>query len=103
MCIRDRTILVHLDDRARRAERLQVGLNLASSFDAHLVALFALDAAYIPSYALAEGGSMMQEIERRRRVVAAAQAEGGFRLAGRRAGGRAEWRLSMKGALAALT
>lgn len=98
-----KTILVHLDDRARRAERLQVGLNLASSFDAHLVALFALDAAYIPSYALAEGGSTMQEIERRRRKEVAAQAEGEFRQAERRAGGKAEWRLSMNGALAALT
>ena len=65
-----KTILVHLDDRARRAERLQVGLHLASSFEAHLVGLFALDAAYIPSYALAEGGPMMQEIERRRRKKA---------------------------------
>jgi nucleotide-binding universal stress UspA family protein len=98
-----KTILVHLDDRARRAERLQLGLHLASSFDAHLVALFALDAAYIPSYALAEGGSTMQEIERRRRKEVAAQAESEFRQAERRAGGKAEWRLSMDGALAAVS
>src|SRR5215510_7923023 len=98
-----KTILVHLDDRARRAERLQVGFNLASSFDAHLVGLFALDAAYIPSYALAEGGSMMQEIERRRRKETAAQAESEFRQAERRAGGKSEWRLSMNGALAAVS
>jgi nucleotide-binding universal stress UspA family protein len=98
-----KTILVHLDDGARRAERLQVGFNLASSFDAHLVALFALDAAYIPSYALAEGGAVMQEIERRRRKEAAAQAEAEFRQAERRAAGKAEWRLSMSGALAAVS
>ena len=98
-----KTILVHLDDRARRAERLQVGVNLAASFEAHLVGLFALDAAYIPSYVLAEGGSVMQEIERRRRGEAAAQAEREFRQAERRAGGKSEWRLSMDGALAAVS
>jgi nucleotide-binding universal stress UspA family protein len=97
-----KTILVHLDDRARRAERLQVGFNLAASFDAHLVGLFALDAAYIPSYALAEGGSVMQEIERRRRREAAVQAESEFRQAERRADGKSEWRLSVDGALAAV-
>ena len=97
-----KTILVHLDDRARRAERLQVGFNLASNFDAHLIGLFALDSAYIPSYALAEGGSVMQEIERRRRKEAVAQAESEFRQAERRGGGKSEWRLSMDGALAAV-
>ena len=98
-----KTILVHLDDGARRAERLQVGFDLAASFDAHLVALFALDAAYIPSYALAEGGATMQEIERRRRKEVSAQAEAEFRQAARRAGDKAEWRLAMDGALAAVS
>ena len=98
-----KTILVHLDDRGRRAERLQVGFNLAWSFDAHLVALFAPDAAYIPSYALAEGGATMQEFEWRRRQEAAAQAESEFRQVERRAGDKAEWRLSMDGALAAVS
>src|SRR5262245_2086876 len=98
-----KTILVHIDERARRAERLQVGFDLAATYEAHLVGLFALDAAYIPSYALAEGGSMMQEIERRRRKETAARAETEFRQAERRAGGKSEWRLSMDGALAAVT
>ena len=98
-----KTVLVHLDDGARRAERLQVGFDIAASFDAHLVALFALDAAYVPSHALAEGGATMQEIERRRRREAAAQAESEFRQVERRAGDKAEWRLSMDGALAAVS
>jgi nucleotide-binding universal stress UspA family protein len=97
-----KTILVHLDDRARRSERLQVAIDLAAHFDAHVVGLFALDAVYIPSYALAEGGSVIQEIERRRRREAAAQAEGEFRQAVQRAGGKAEWRLSMDSALASV-
>src|SRR5262245_7766468 len=97
-----KTILVHLDERARRSERLQLGLQLAAGFDAHLVALFALDAAYIPSYALAEAASVMQEIEARRRMEAAAAAESEFWQAERRAGAKAEWRLSRGSALAAL-
>jgi nucleotide-binding universal stress UspA family protein len=98
-----KTILVHLDERERRSERLQLGLQLAAGFDAHLVALFALDAAHIPSYALAEAASVMGEIEARRRTEAAAAAEREFRQAERRAGVKAEWRLSLGSALSALS
>jgi nucleotide-binding universal stress UspA family protein len=97
-----KTILVHLDDGARRSERLQLGLQLAADFDAHLVALFALDAARIPSYALAEAGPLVHEIELRRRKEAAAAAESEFRQAQRKSAAKAEWRLSMDSALSAL-
>lgn len=97
-----KTILVHLDDGARRAERLQLGLQIAAGFDAHLVGLFALDAARIPSYAMAEAGPLMQEIELRRRKDAAAAAESEFRQAERRTAAKAEWRVSMEGALSAV-
>jgi nucleotide-binding universal stress UspA family protein len=97
-----KTLLVHMDDQARRTERLQLGLQLAAGFDAHLVALFALDAGRIPSYALAEAGPLLQEIELRRRKEAAALAESEFRQAERRAGAKAEWRLSMDSALSAV-
>ncbi|HEU4353439.1 MAG TPA: universal stress protein, partial [Burkholderiales bacterium] len=66
-----KTILVHLDDYSRRAERLALAFTLAARFDAHLIALFALEATRIPSYALAEAGPLMQEIETRRRTEAA--------------------------------
>jgi len=97
-----KTILVHLDDRARRSERLQLGMQLAADFDAHLVALFALEAARIPSYALAEAGPLVHEIELRRRTEAAAAAESEFRQAVQRAAAKAEWRLSVENALSAL-
>jgi nucleotide-binding universal stress UspA family protein len=97
-----KTILVHVDERPRAKERLELGLQLATDFDAHLVALFALDAARIPSYALAEAGPLLQEIELRRRTEAATAAESEFRQAQRRASANAEWRLSMGGALPAL-
>jgi len=97
-----KTILVHLDDRARRAERLQLGFQLAGSFDAHLVALFALDAARIPSYALAEAGPVLRDIETRRRSEAARAAQAEFRQAEQRSAAKAEWRVSMDDPLAAV-
>lgn len=97
-----KTILVHVDDRPRRAERLQLGFELAGRFDAHLVALFALEASRIPSYAIAEAGPLVQEIELRRRTDAARAAQNEFRHAEQRAAAKAEWRLSMEDALSAL-
>jgi nucleotide-binding universal stress UspA family protein len=97
-----KTILVHLDDRARRAERLQLGFQLADRFEAHLIALFALDAAFIPSYALAEAGPIVRDIEIRRRSAAARAAEAEFRQAEQRSAAKAEWRVSMGDPLAAV-
>ena len=89
-----KTILVHLDDDPRRAERLELGFDLAAVFDAHLVALFATEAAFIPSYAAAEAGPVVREIEERRRAEARRAAEGAFREVERRRAGKAEWRTS---------
>lgn len=97
-----KTILVHLDENPRRAERLQLAATLAGRFDAHLVGLFALGAARIPSYALAEAGPVIRDIEERRRGQAARAAEEEFRQAERRGGGKSEWRLSTQDAAAAV-
>jgi nucleotide-binding universal stress UspA family protein len=97
-----KTIVVHLDNRPRRAERLALAFTLAARFDAHLVALFALEASRIPSYALAEAGDVVREIETRHRAEAARAAEAEFRQAERRAAGKAEWRLSVGDALQAV-
>ena len=97
-----KTILVHLDDNPRRAERLNLAFELSARFDAHLVALFALDAARIPSYALAEAGPVVREIEGRRRAEAARAAEAEFRRAEPPGAGKAEWRVSAIDALAAV-
>ena len=97
-----KTLLVHLDERARRRARLELALQLANRFDSHLVGLFALPSAYIPSYALAEGGAVVQEIETRRRREAARAAETEFRDAQRRAGAKGERRYSMDDALGSI-
>jgi nucleotide-binding universal stress UspA family protein len=97
-----KTIVVHLDEQSRRAERLQLACVLAARFDAHLVGLFALGAARIPSYALAEAGPVIRDIEERRRGQAARAAEEEFRSAERRGNGKSEWRLSTEDAAAAV-
>ena len=97
-----KTVLVHVDETARRAERLQLAFSLAGRFDAHLVALFALGAARIPSYALAEAGAVVRDIEERRRGEAARAAQAEFRAAEQRAGGKSEWRVSGDDASAAV-
>lgn len=97
-----KTLLVHLGDDARSDERLELGFTLARRFDAHLVALYALDAARIPFHALAEAGPIVREIEARRRAEAARAMEARFRAAERRAGIGTEWRLSMDEPLQAL-
>jgi nucleotide-binding universal stress UspA family protein len=97
-----KTLLVHLDEQPRCTERLQLASTLAARFDAHLVGLFALGAARIPSYALAEAGPIVRDIEERRRAEAARKAEEEFRRAERRGGGKSEWRLSADDAAAAV-
>jgi nucleotide-binding universal stress UspA family protein len=97
-----KTIVVHLDSGARRGERLALGLELAERFDAHLVGLFALEAMYIPSFALAEAGALASEIEERRRKDTEREAEAEFRKAAARRGGKAEWRASSRDALNAI-
>lgn len=97
-----KTILVHLDEKPRRAERLQLAAALAAKFDAHLVGLFALGAARIPSYALAEAGPIIRDIEERRRGEAARAAQAQFRDAERRGNGKSEWRASDDDAAAAV-
>jgi nucleotide-binding universal stress UspA family protein len=97
-----KTILVHVDARPRCAERIALAFTLASRFDAHLIALCALERSRIPSYALAEAGEVLLEIERRRRAETVRAAEAEFRAAERRAGGKAEWRVSNDDPAAAL-
>ncbi|HEX6267065.1 MAG TPA: universal stress protein [Burkholderiales bacterium] len=97
-----KTIVVHLDEKHRRAERLQLACALAARFEAHLVGLFALGAARIPSYALAEAGPLVRDIEERRRGEAARAAEEELRNAARRSGCKSEWRLSTQDAAAAV-
>ena len=85
MCYK--TLLVHLDDSARREVRLALALALAERFDAHLIGL------YLPmphSRTPAESGTPEREP---RRELAQAQ----FLDAGARAGRIVEWRAPQPG------
>jgi nucleotide-binding universal stress UspA family protein len=98
-----KTILVHLDNGARRLERLALAATLASAHDAHLTALFALSEPPYPPYALAGGGGLLRAEMQRRQVEAAAAAQAEFRAFVEREGlQNAEWRESRRDALAAL-
>lgn len=98
-----KTIVVHLDRGARCGERLGLAFGLAERFDASLIGLFALGAARVPSYALAEAGPTILEIEQRQRAAAAQQGEKEFRAAiARRGGVKAEWRAAGEDAVAAV-
>jgi nucleotide-binding universal stress UspA family protein len=87
-----KTIVVHLDCGTRRTERLDLGVELAREFDAHLIALFALDA--IPTPPAPEAAPIIIETERKRRDVCAVQAEEEFQYRTSQRGARAEWRSS---------
>lgn len=98
-----KTILVHLDQGPRGAVRLESAFRLAGTFDAHLVGLFALSAARIPSYALAEAGAPLIEAHDRIRAESSRKAEAVFRAAiTRNTGIKAEWRASERDALEAV-
>jgi nucleotide-binding universal stress UspA family protein len=97
------TIVVHLDNAKRRAEILNVALGIAGALDSHLVALYAPGGPRIPSAALAEGTSVVREIEDGRMREAAQQAERECKDALRRRGGdKTEWRHAKGDALSAL-
>jgi nucleotide-binding universal stress UspA family protein len=88
-----KTIVVHLDADPRREERLRVALELAKTHDAHVVGLFAPARERAPSYALAEAGERVSEIDERRAREVLVAAERQFRAAASRAGAAmAEWR-----------
>src|SRR5574341_436208 len=90
-----KTILVHLNDGPRNAERLGLAFALAADFDSHLVGLYAPGVPRIPAYALAAAGPTLREVVEKNRAEAARQAERQFReAAARQAAVRAEWRAS---------
>ena len=98
-----KTILVHLDSGTRRSERLELAFALADRYDAHLVGLFALSAARIPSYALVEASASLGAAQDRLRAEAAGETQAAFRAAmSRHHGVKAEWRASSADALGAV-
>jgi nucleotide-binding universal stress UspA family protein len=97
-----KTILVHLDAGKRVGERLAIAKRFAEALDAHLTGLFALSAPRIPSYALAEAGPVVIEAEARYRTEASRDVEQAFRAATAGLARSAEFRSTMRDALAAM-
>lgn len=88
-----KTIVVHLDALPRRTERLELACNLATSFDAHLVGLFAIEEPVTPSYALVEGGAVILQQYQRWREEGERAAKKDFDERVKRYGlAAAEWR-----------
>ena len=70
-----KTIVAHLDEDPRSGERLDLAFELAETFRAHLVGMFAPAAQPIPSFALAAAGAAGVELVRRNQREAAQAAE----------------------------
>jgi nucleotide-binding universal stress UspA family protein len=91
-----KTILVHVDLGRRRAQRLDAAFYLAEEFDAHLVALFALERLHIPSSAAAEAGLELERIALQLREREAEQAREQFdEKARKEQHEKCEWRQSL--------
>jgi nucleotide-binding universal stress UspA family protein len=88
-----KSILVQLDETARRSERLAVAFDLAARFGAHLTAQFSMSASFLPVYAMAEAGAVALAIDQEYREQATDEAEREFRAAAGRAPVESEWRV----------
>jgi len=58
-----KTLLVHVDNGKHCPARLDMAIQLARRFDAHLVGLHAMTAVRLPAYAIAEAGSTLIEAQ----------------------------------------
>ncbi|MBI2316946.1 MAG: universal stress protein [Betaproteobacteria bacterium] len=98
-----KSILVHMDNSARAAARLEIAVRLARQHDAHLVGLHALSVFSLPSYALAEAGNSILDFQRRSAGESAQRAEAQFKKAAEGEGlPSVEWRQSFDDVLEAV-
>jgi nucleotide-binding universal stress UspA family protein len=88
-----KTILLHLDERSRRTERLEMAVRLAEAFDAHLLGAFAAGEAFVPAPVLAEAGPAAAEIRERARRDMASRAETEFTETAKRGAVRFGWQV----------
>ena len=86
-----KTILLHLDERPRRTERLEMAVRLAEAFDAQLSGAFAAGEAYLPAPILAEAGPAIGEIRERTRLEILSRAEKEFTETAKRGAVRFGW------------
>lgn len=97
-----KTILVHLDAGRTSAARLDIAVQLAQKFDAHLACLYALSVMPSPSLA-AEAGQILVDAQKRARTEMLAKARREYEECVRRTGyQRIEWRASDEDAVGAV-
>ena len=89
-----KSILVHLDERPRRTERLEIAVRLAEAFDAQLVGAFAARYVFVPAPVLAEGAAESAEIQERVRREVVSRAEKEFAETAHRGEIRAAWQVA---------
>lgn len=98
-----KALLVHYDAGRTSPARLEIALQLAQKFDAHVACLYALSLMRTPSFA-AEAGEILMEAQRRVRAEMLAAAQRSFEATSRRMGnGKIEWRASAQDALDEVT
>ena len=97
-----KTILVHFDAGRTAPPRLEIAIQLAQKFEAHVACLYALSLPPAPSHA-AEAGQILVDAQKRMRDEMLQKARGAYDECVRRAGfERIEWRASDADALAAV-
>jgi nucleotide-binding universal stress UspA family protein len=98
-----KTLLVHYDSGRTSPARLEIALEVAQKFDAHVACLYALTLVHMPSYA-AEAGDILMEAQRRARAEMLESAKRSFDETVRRLGaGNVEWRASARDAVDEVT
>jgi nucleotide-binding universal stress UspA family protein len=97
-----KTILVHYDAGRTAQARLDIGLEIAAQFDAHIACLYALSETPTPAYPYA-AEQAMRDAQNKQRAEAFAAARRGYDECLRRTGyQKAEWRGSLFDALSAV-
>lgn len=97
-----KTILVHVDAGKTAPARLDIAVELANTFGAHLACLFAIKTEHVPSAAV-EARDILLEAQRRLRAENAQAARRSYDECLRRAGyDKAEWRASAADPLEAM-
>jgi nucleotide-binding universal stress UspA family protein len=91
MTIKD--IVVHVDDSRNHEERVNVAMELARRFDAHLTGVYVKTPAYLPAYVAAQVGPDVIEMQAKAANEAAEQATTAFEEATKKAGLTAEIRV----------
>jgi nucleotide-binding universal stress UspA family protein len=95
-----KTILVHVDNGRRWPARVEVAVELAGRFEAHLVGLHAVTPVYTRAYRTVEHGPLVIEGQKQLALERAKRAETMFRQAlEKRSLANADWRVSSNDAL----